>query len=76
MNVLVSELAPLEDFVSDGIEGRDDRVAVVRRLEDVAPAGAGADAGDRAGSEQGAELGSSMRAVVPPMQSFGHGRRR
>ena len=47
VNVLVSELAPLEDFVSDGIEGRDDRVAVVRRLEDVAPAGAGADAGDR-----------------------------
>ena len=76
VNVVVSELAPLEDFVSDGIEGRDERMAVVRRLAEVAPAGTGADAGDRTGSERGAELGSSMRAVVPPMQSFGHGRRR
>ena len=73
VNVVVSELAPLEDVVSDGIEDRRERVADVRRLGQAAPAGA--DLGDRT-AEQGAELGSSMRAVVPPMQSFGHGRRR
>jgi error-prone DNA polymerase len=44
VNVIVRELAPLERFVSGGVEPR--------------------------------QIGSSMRAAVPPMQSFAQGRRR
>jgi error-prone DNA polymerase len=73
VNVIVRELAPLERFLSIGLEDDDGRVAParVRRL----PGGER----QRSIEEQqpdGAEVGSSMRAAVPPMQSFAQGRRR
>jgi hypothetical protein len=72
--VLVRELAPLERFVSGGID-EESRFAAARvsRL----PGAAGGEEG--AAAEEGmdaAEVGSSMRAVAPPVQSFAAGRRR
>ncbi len=66
VNVIVRELAALERFLSDGVvEGEEPAVrARVHRLPERKP------------SPGDAEVGSSMRAVVPPMQSFGTGRRR
>ncbi len=80
VNVIVRELAPLERFLSGGVEGEDvDRAARVHRLpgtEHAAPsAGHAATAAAEDGTE-GAEVGSSMRAVAPPVQSFAAGRRR
>jgi error-prone DNA polymerase len=74
INVLVRELAPLERFVSGGID-EESRFAAARvsRL----PGAAGGEEG--AAAEEGmdaAEVGSSMRAVAPPVQSFAAGRRR
>ena len=66
VNVVVRELAALERFVAGGID--DVRRGEDARVRHLLP-----------GGEQGEEavdVGSSMRAVAPPMQSFGAGRRR
>jgi error-prone DNA polymerase len=70
INLIVRELAPLERFVSGGVEDaeRDPGAARVHRLPVAEP---GMDSEDQA-----AEVGSSMRAVAPPIQSFAMGRRR
>ncbi|HLM86947.1 MAG TPA: DNA polymerase III subunit alpha [Solirubrobacteraceae bacterium] len=67
VNVIVRELTPLEHFLAGGVEGVDGVAegARVHRLPDALE-----------GAPEGAEVGSSMRAAVPPMQSFGAGRRR
>ncbi len=64
INLLVTELEPLERFLDGGLDEERER-AVVRRLR--APG---------AEEPEGAEVGSSMRAVAPPIQSFASGRRR
>jgi error-prone DNA polymerase len=73
VNVIVRELAALERFLTVGLEEDEGRAAPARvhRLPggDPQPAVGGL-------QEDGAEVGSSMRAVVPPMQSFAQGRRR
>ena len=68
VNLLVSELEPLERFL-DGEElgPAAGGGAVVRRLRGAGPSPEEAD---------GAEVGSTMRAVAPPVQSFASGRRR
>jgi error-prone DNA polymerase len=80
VNVIVRELAPLERFVSGGVEETEGAPtgARVHRLRAVGTGQAPADEGSVADDEavEGAEMGSSMRAVVPPMQSFAAGRRR
>jgi error-prone DNA polymerase len=69
VNVIVRELAALERYLSGGAEGAGAvESARVHHLPS-APA-------DAEEQVQGAEVGSSMRAAVPPMQSFGGGRRR
>jgi error-prone DNA polymerase len=78
VNVLVRELAPLERFLSDGVE-EGAAAASVYRLPGVERAGTAAEGASTAGGEEdveGAEAGSSMRAVAPPVQSFAMGRRR
>jgi error-prone DNA polymerase len=74
VNVIVRELAPLERFVSGGIEQGEGRAqpARVHRLP------VGQEESSAAGEEgvDGVEVGSSMRAVAPPIQSFAMGRRR
>jgi error-prone DNA polymerase len=80
VNVIVRELAALERFVSGGVEGAEGVPAGgrVHRLRGIQTSQAPAD-GDSVAAEEameGAEMGSSMRAVVPPMQSFAAGRRR
>ncbi len=66
VNVIVRELAALESFLSDGAADGEERAAQARvhHLPEREPA------------PGNAEVGSSMRAVIPPMQSFGAGRRR
>ncbi len=71
VNVIVRELAPLEQFLADGAEDAPGsaRSASVHRLPSA----------ERVGEEEameGVEVGSSIRAAAPPMQSFGMGRRR
>jgi error-prone DNA polymerase len=77
VNVIVRELAALERYLFGGVEGAgaadSARVHHLPGSGDVPAAGAPADAEEHV---QGAEVGSSMRAAVPPMQSFGGGRRR
>jgi error-prone DNA polymerase len=70
INLLVAELAPLEQFL-DGALTDDDAGAVVRRLH-----GSSQPSDGDAEQAAGADVGSAMRAVVPPMQSFAAGRRR
>jgi error-prone DNA polymerase len=76
VNVIVRELAALERHLSGGGVGADDapQDASVHHL----PSSSELAAAETDAEEQpeGAEVGSSMRAVVPPMQSFGGGRRR
>ncbi len=74
VNVIVRELAPLEQFLPGGIEQEQGGAAPVRvhRLSDRGPQ-AQRDGEDDVG---GGEVGSSMRAAAPPMQSFAQGRRR
>jgi hypothetical protein len=68
INVIVRELAPLERFLSSDFE--ESAGARVHQLPGTAPASA-------PGEElEGGEVAASMRAAVPPMQSFGMGRRR
>jgi error-prone DNA polymerase len=72
VNLLVRELAPLERYISGGLDGAEqERIARVHQLPTPAP-------GEPAEVEEdGAiEVGSSMRAVAPPIQSFAMGRRR
>jgi error-prone DNA polymerase len=79
VNVIVRELAALERHLSGGVDdsgdaAQDARVRYLPSSRELAT-----DADERADAEEhleGAEVGSSMRAVVPPMQSFGGGRRR
>jgi error-prone DNA polymerase len=68
LNVIVRELAALERFL-DAEEPS--KQACVHRLPVSQPA-----VTSDAEEEVGAEVGASMRAVAPPMQSFGSGRRR
>jgi error-prone DNA polymerase len=74
INVLVRELAPLERYLPGGVGGAEE-AARVHHLpgSSDAPGSAPAEAEE---DVQGTEVGSSMRAAVPPMQSFGGGRRR
>jgi error-prone DNA polymerase len=71
VNLIVRELAALEQYVSGGVEGegRDATGAPVHHL----PV---ADRAQAAEEDDAVEVGSSMRAVVPPIQSFAMGRRR
>ena len=75
INVIVRELAALERFLAPaaGEQSERDRVRHLPALEPGTP-----DERQTAASAQDrvAEVGSGMRAVVPPMQSFGRGRRR
>ena len=71
VNVIVRELAPLERYLSGGVEGAGAAESHVHHLP--ASRDASAEAEEHV---QGAEVGSSMRAAAPPMQSFGGGRRR
>jgi error-prone DNA polymerase len=82
VNVIVRELAPLERFLSDGIdeaEGQAARARVhqLRGRERLAAqqAGTAHGQGDKEDVESG-EVGSSIRAAAPPVQSFAMGRRR
>ncbi|HSZ04567.1 MAG TPA: DNA polymerase III subunit alpha [Solirubrobacteraceae bacterium] len=72
VNVIVRELAPLERFLSGGLEDGEGQAgcARVHRL----PTGAEPPAGE--GEVESGEVGSSMRAVAPLVQSFAMGRRR
>jgi error-prone DNA polymerase len=79
-NVIVRELAPLEDFLAPAGEERGEpaRSARVHHLPapERSPA-AGGHAGDPAEEQtEDARVGSSMRAVAPAVQSFAMGRRR
>jgi len=71
VNVIVRELAPLDQFLSDGVEDAlgPAQSARVHHLPSA----------ERVGEEEqpdGVAVGSSIRAAAPPMQSFGMGRRR
>jgi error-prone DNA polymerase len=85
INVIVRELAPLERFLPGGVEEAE--AAVGARVHRLPGPAAGSPPTERqlpqeaspAGAEDelaSGEVGSSMRAVAPPMQSFGGGRRR
>jgi error-prone DNA polymerase len=79
-NVIVRELAPLEDFLAPAGEERGEpaRGARVHHLPapERSPA-AGSHAGAPAEEQtEDAQVGSSMRAVAPAVQSFAMGRRR
>jgi error-prone DNA polymerase len=73
INVIVSELAPLERYIAGGLpdERRDE--GTVHHL-----AHPHAGRPDAHGEEEdgAAQVGSSIRAVAPPVQSFAAGRRR
>ncbi len=72
LNLLVRELAPLERYISGGLDGAEqERIARVHQLP--TPEQAPADGAEEDGA---IEVGSSMRAVAPPIQSFAMGRRR
>jgi error-prone DNA polymerase len=66
VNVIVRELAALERFLSGGAADSEQEAARARVHQ----------LPDPDSSPEDAEVGSTMRAVVPPMQSFGAGRRR
>jgi error-prone DNA polymerase len=66
VNVIVRELAALERFLSGGVADSEQEAARARVHQ----------LPDPDSSPEDAEVGSTMRAVVPPMQSFGAGRRR
>jgi error-prone DNA polymerase len=75
VNVIVRELAALEHHLPGGVEGAVESARVHHlpgSREDVV----GAVSDEAEEHLRGAEVGSSMRAAVPPMQSFGVGRRR
>jgi error-prone DNA polymerase len=81
VNVVVSELAPLERFLAPAVGECVTGQAQVHRLRPgfAQQDGAGVADGDGAGQdgeEDGAEVGASLRAVAPAVQSFASGRRR
>jgi error-prone DNA polymerase len=76
VNVIVRELTALERYLPGGVEGSADTARVHHLPGSHEAPGGDAAAADAEEHVQGAEVGSSMRAVVPPMQSFGGGRRR
>jgi error-prone DNA polymerase len=71
INVIVRELAALERFLPGGLDGQE-RGARVQALGGAREA----EANERGQGVDGAEAGSTIRAVLPPMQSFAAGRRR
>jgi error-prone DNA polymerase len=77
VNVIVRELAALEGFLAPGVEEGEESPAVasVHRLPGSEPSDS---AGEHPDVEEqtAAAVGSSIRAVAPPVQSFGAGRRR
>jgi error-prone DNA polymerase len=77
INVIVRELAPLERFLAPA-PGAESEQARVHRLPAADPTAVDDRVDDDRESELGraGAVGSDMRAVVPPMQSFGVGRRR
>jgi hypothetical protein len=70
VNVVVRELAALERYLPGGGDGAEEAARVHQLPGSQAPAAVDAE------GQSGADIGSSMRAAVPPMQSFGGGRRR
>ena len=72
VNVIVRELAPLEQFLSERVEDAlgPAHSASVHRLPSAERVGEDEEA------LEGADVGPSIRAAAPPMQSFGMGRRR
>jgi error-prone DNA polymerase len=76
VNVIVRELTALERYLPGGVEGSADTARVHHLPGSREAPGGDAAVADAEEHVQGAEVGSSMRAVVPPMQSFGGGRRR
>jgi error-prone DNA polymerase len=79
VNVIVRELAPLERFLAAGVEdGEESRAtARVHRLPGSERPLSADEALDVEEEEAvAAAVGSSIRAVAPPVQSFGNGRRR
>jgi error-prone DNA polymerase len=77
INVIVRELAPLERFLAPA-PGAELERARVHCLPAAEPAAVDDPIADDREGELGraGAVGSDMRAVVPPMQSFGTGRRR
>ncbi|HEX5851932.1 MAG TPA: error-prone DNA polymerase, partial [Solirubrobacteraceae bacterium] len=79
VNVIVRELAPLEQFLSDGVEDAPGVAhgASVHRLPSAERVNhlPGAEHIGEEEPPDGVEVGSSIRAAAPPMQSFGMGRR-
>ncbi len=67
LNVIVRELAALERFVAAEGPSADASLHFLPVSRS---------AGEEEEGEDGVEVGASMRAVAPPMQSFGSGRRR
>jgi error-prone DNA polymerase len=80
INVIVRELAPLEDFLAHEGEGLGEPAgtASVHHLSEreLPPAAGDQAAGTPAEQTEDAQVGSSMRAVAPAVQSFAMGRRR
>jgi len=82
VNVVVRELAPLERFLPDGLEGEQGGAAPARvhrlpgRERQAAQDLGVSDEGGGEEDVRAGAVGSSMRAAAPPMQSFGRGRRR
>jgi error-prone DNA polymerase len=79
VNVIVRELAPLERFLAPGVEDGEESspTARVHRLPgSERPPESTEDALDVEEEQAAAAVGSSIRAVAPPVQSFGSGRRR
>ena len=76
--MIVRELAPLERFLAPGVEDGEESspTARVHRLRGPErPPDSIEDALDIE-EQAAAAVGSSIRAVAPPVQSFGNGRRR
>jgi error-prone DNA polymerase len=80
-NVIVRELAPLEDFLTPAGEEPGETAGTARVHHLPAPESPAAADGQTAGAPpeeqtEDAQVGSSMRAVAPAVQSFAMGRRR
>jgi len=76
VNVIVSELAPLERFLPGGVEEVEGRAARARVHQLRGRKRPAAQAGDSEEDVESGEVGSSIRAAAPPVQSFAMGRRR
>jgi error-prone DNA polymerase len=76
VNVIVRELAALDHFLAPGVEGEESpATARVHRLPGPERPESAEEALD-VEEQAAAAVGSSIRAVAPPVQSFGAGRRR